>query len=400
MNKIKDMKETFEQKALGQHMRNVKYNPNINHENIDRERFLYYVNKFNYIHAQQIEQGCTPFFITLTLPSEYHEFKKTKTGYDFNPLYAGHTIRDGYLKLLEVFKELYNNFVVKEMGKAKKIKVRYIKVIEPHKTYTPHLHAVVYIPVGYDIKFLNRYTGIIKKHSLRQCQIEKLEAHGGSMNYLLKYVRKTLEGSFELKGWSSLNRITQVTTSNVDVPREVYKFFVRNSKADPSKYPTIFDQIKDQCSWTRLRVVVSKGGLGLLKSYKRMSPAQLLAYAEDHPDQLNIGYHTYNAKNPVFSYNDIVMVDSLSNFIEVTFEDGDPDILFSFTQFTDSMFDLPVYEEYEGLLVPLGEYYSITEISEDEEVFWYESSNRKYIRSVVSRTFVNEKQETVYNTYF
>jgi hypothetical protein len=191
---------------------------------------LYYINKFNYIHYLSLKLKYIPVFITLTLPSSYHQFKTTKNQKKLkrNKRYKGYTIEDGYKKLQEIFRDLYNNFSVKRSGKAVKIKKHFIRVIEPHKDYTPHLHAVLYIPSSYLGAFERRFKLIVDKYHLEQVDYQVLDKEQYAINYLLKYVSKSLDGSrADIKGWALIHKIKMVTTSNSPYGRRHYDIFLR-----------------------------------------------------------------------------------------------------------------------------------------------------------------------------
>jgi len=174
-----------------------------------RQNYLYSMQRINYLNEQEINKGKTPVFITLTLSSDYHQFKKsgTKSNIKFNP---ENTISKGARDLQIRFRTLIKDFKVN--GKYSDLK--FIRVIEPHKDWTPHLHAVIY--THYPKEFKNYFFRKIKANPV-QHDFKILDKANFAVTYLLKYVQKTLvEPSPAFLGWKIANKIGRILSlSNI-----------------------------------------------------------------------------------------------------------------------------------------------------------------------------------------
>ena len=171
-----------------------------------------------------------PVFVTVTLPSEYHRFKKDmKTvKYKFNTKYKGYTIKEGYKLLQKASREMLRHF--KSYTKYRKgYNIPYIKVTEMHKDGTPHLHFVAWVPAWLVNSFINIVKSKIKLFKLgKQYKIEVLKDVEKGSAYLLKYLQKTLlsedENSlYALDGWRKENRIRLFTHSQVYLKRRDFE---------------------------------------------------------------------------------------------------------------------------------------------------------------------------------
>ncbi|HHH54711.1 MAG TPA: hypothetical protein ENK91_13700 [Bacteroidetes bacterium] len=180
-----------------------------------RQSYLYNTFRIDYLNQECLANGMTPIFITLTLPSPYHPTSKY---YDPNL-----SVSDGYQKLQEIFRAVYNDFKVDR----KRIEnLKFIRVIEPHKSWIPHLHAIVYVPAHLKDLFLGHLKRIIENNHLKQTDIKVLETAKYAVVYLLKYVDKTLSGSDEIRGWKIHHKIKRsFTMSNLNngITRNIFK---------------------------------------------------------------------------------------------------------------------------------------------------------------------------------
>jgi len=209
-----------------------------------KQSYIYNTLKIDELNLQCIENNMTPIFITLTLPSEYHATKKKGKNlvhnYNYNPFI---TVSDGYDRLIDIFRYLYNNFMIDR----KKVKgLKFVRVIEPHKNFTPHLHAVVYVPNGLEANFKKHFNNVIKNNELKQVDYKELDSVTYATTYLLKYVQKTLEGDDVVRGWCIHHKINRVLTiSNLDngINREVFKRLSRFVPFDKDSDLNYFRQI-------------------------------------------------------------------------------------------------------------------------------------------------------------
>jgi len=190
------------------------------------------------------------FFITLTLPTEYHPFLKVGKKHIKNKNYNKDlTINDGYKKLIEIMRRIQKDMRVD----GKKVSLKFIKVVEYHKSLVPHLHAVlfvneeninefkkhlsnVFVADASKIEIINNHKNgkkvnktIYKKNEkIGRVEVEQLENIERTVSYLLKYIKKSLNSNHSidkhlLNGWKKKNKIRIFTMSNVSIPRYVYK---------------------------------------------------------------------------------------------------------------------------------------------------------------------------------
>ncbi len=191
-----------------------------------RIRYLDLIGKsiyFQNVMQEKYKDDFTALFITLTANTQYHKYKKvTNTKATFNPRYQGYTINATY-KLLNNVKRT----ILKELSKADKERIivdnYYTQVIEMHKSLTPHLHMILYIPkehLEYVIniikrkikctdekriissfirnnKVVHRNKYIIntnyqknKDNDIGMCQIEILQDSKKAVGYISKYIKK------------------------------------------------------------------------------------------------------------------------------------------------------------------------------------------------------------------
>ena len=200
-----------------------------------RQSYVYNTCKIDELNEQSIEKNLTPIFITLTLPAPYHPSSK-----EHNPLLS---VSDGYNHLLTMFRALYNSFYV-DRKKVKNLK--FIRVIEPHKSFIPHLHAIVYVPDSMVDNFKNHFNNIKKRFELKQVDIKILDTAKYAVTYLLKYVQKTLEGDDIVRGWAihhGLKRIFTMSNLNVGINRQIFSKLTRYVSFDKDSDLNYFRQI-------------------------------------------------------------------------------------------------------------------------------------------------------------
>ena len=192
--------------------------------------YRYYKGVADYIGREATQKGLVPIFVTLTLPSEYHKFKKNmRTGkYVYNPKYAGYSIKDGYKLLQKASREILRHF--KSYGKYRKgYNIPYIKAVEAHKDGTVHVHFVAWIPEWLVESFIAIIKSKIKLFRLgKEYKIEVLEDTEKGSAYLLKYLQKTLldedeNNLYALDGWRKENRIRIFTHSQAYLKRRDFE---------------------------------------------------------------------------------------------------------------------------------------------------------------------------------
>jgi len=180
-------------------------------QNKYKQDYLYYKGVADYINILAALRGYVPVFITLTLSSPYHFFRKNKNGKiiknkrsrEKNIFEINKLIREGYKLLNKAFREIVRQGQRKDF----KIEIMYIKIIEAHKSFTPHLHAVVFVPNNKLEKFIKVIKNKIKLYKLgKQHKVEILQDKNKGSAYILKYLQKSLreekiEKLYVMDGW-------------------------------------------------------------------------------------------------------------------------------------------------------------------------------------------------------
>jgi len=194
--------------------------------------YLYYKGVSDYINRVAESRGLVPVFFTYTLPSEYHPTTTygCKKGEErcWNKRYNSElTIKDGYKLLQKAFRELTRYFKKKETNKEL-LEIPYIRMVEFHDDFTPHLHAVVFLPEYLIEIFEKKFHRIRKDYGLgKEFDFEVLRDKSKGSAYLLKYLRKTMLGNDEklyvLDGWRKANRIRLFTHSHTFLKRKDFE---------------------------------------------------------------------------------------------------------------------------------------------------------------------------------
>lgn len=181
-------------------------------------------NRINTLEREAINAGLTPVFLTMTLPSEFHEMKQGKNGKLVpNPKYNGTTPKEAVKILTKQFAKLRQDRSLKELTKAQRM---YYRVNEPHKDGTPHTHILLFIPkdridrveVAFERLFLqvgNKFEKNIKSAS----------------SYIMKYINKTLPMSKEqisesdqyINAWYVKHRVNRFCSSRSMAPMYLYR---------------------------------------------------------------------------------------------------------------------------------------------------------------------------------
>ena len=171
------------------------------------------------IYNKQIakEKGLIPFFITFTLPSEYHPFKTyNRKEWELNENFKFNSIQkateEGYFQLTQIFRYFYKTLKtgkreIREFGKE----VRYNGFFEYHKTFIPHFHFLVYIPEELTDWIYAVYDNTLEKfgmnpdsnkiieikaiNEMEQVENENnnIDALDGAVLYISKYISKNLK---------------------------------------------------------------------------------------------------------------------------------------------------------------------------------------------------------------
>jgi len=219
---------------------NRKYSLNFDIFRIYKDNYIYYGLVSDYLQKEAQRDNKVAIFITATLPSEYHPYKLLNGKYIKNNRYKNFSIHEGYKKLSAFFRYLYNSFKIKR----KKHSVKYVRVIEPHKDFTPHLHAIVFVENEYLEYFKKHFLNSIKLFNLgEQYKFEVINNINSATSYLLKYINKSFnsddeKAAYVFEGWKRANKIRVFTYSYIPVSREVFKVARRflDLKSDSKNY--------------------------------------------------------------------------------------------------------------------------------------------------------------------
>jgi len=213
-------------------------------------------------HLQNQNINKRAIFLTLTSPTEYHPFKEifvpqsrlkvikskvnkhnkyNKVGskekwlstgiYKANPNYNPNcSISDAYNLLKNSFRKIIKDFKYNR----KYCPIKYFRVVEPHKDFTPHLHAILYVDadkLDAFLSYLHRKISNLPVGKIYDVQV--LKDTKASTSYILKYVRKTLVDTdknniYVIDGWKKSNKIRMVTHSRIFVPRYLFDVIAKN----------------------------------------------------------------------------------------------------------------------------------------------------------------------------
>jgi len=180
---------------------------------------------FGVQQIQHINNDKSALFLTLTLPPIYHAKKNGKINRNFNDK----SIQKGYRNLQQTLD------IIRRKLNKRGIKVAYVKVVEPHKDLTPHLHIQYWVEPQEVDKFKqyikNTVHNQIKKNILGVeydlAEVEKNDTTNISA-YITKYLLKTIDNAKHtnkiriIDGWKRDNRIRMFSTSRVSLPLRFY----------------------------------------------------------------------------------------------------------------------------------------------------------------------------------
>ena len=139
-------------------------------------------------------------FVTLTCPAEFHPYKASGKE---NPAYAGKTPREAQQWLGKAWAKCRAKLA--RMG----ARLYGFRVAEPHKTGTPHWHAVFFMRefLSAGRRLVPRVRAIIRRyflglwpdkdrkaHGVKFMAIDRAKHEGGAAGYLAKYISKNIDG--------------------------------------------------------------------------------------------------------------------------------------------------------------------------------------------------------------
>jgi len=185
-------------------------------------------NRVNTLERIAKKRDLKPLFMTLTLPSEYHQYKTTKNGAIINnPKFNGTTPKESVKILTKMFSRLRQDRSLKELTKENRI---YFRVNEPHKDGTPHTHILMFIPSNRLERVKRAYKRL---YDNRANDIQIITDNiNNSVAYVMKYINKVLPLSKKknltqkeqyLNAWYSHNRIVRFNSSKTLAPLNLYR---------------------------------------------------------------------------------------------------------------------------------------------------------------------------------
>ena len=185
-------------------------------------------NRVNTLERIAKQRDLKPLFMTLTLPSEYHQYKTTKNNKLIkNKKYNGTTPNNAVKILTKMFSRLRQDRSLKELSKENRI---YFRVNEPHQDGTPHTHILMFVP-GDRIQRVKKAYERLYDNRANDIQIITDDINN-SVAYVMKYINKVLplskkkelsEKELYLNAWYSKNRIIRFNSSKTLAPLSLYR---------------------------------------------------------------------------------------------------------------------------------------------------------------------------------
>ncbi|BCD59711.1 MULTISPECIES: replication endonuclease [unclassified Nitratiruptor] len=239
-----------------------------------KQQYENILQKIMYNKVKASENNLIPIFITFTAPSRFHPFKQKPNGknvineynyfvnnyYEYNSIDEG--IKEAYQFLNKMWREYYIN--IKTSKKYRKIakKIRYDLFFEYHKSYIPHLHALIYIPTEMYEYAQKSFVNLINKNNMeirankflkiedkKEKKKKKLNKLDGAVLYISKYIRKTLdeivkkpENVYQYIGWKSAHKIRIYRGSNSELALYLYNKIYHNLEEKEKK--TLLERAK------------------------------------------------------------------------------------------------------------------------------------------------------------
>ena len=182
-------------------------------------------NRIDTLQREAENSHLTPVFLTMTLPSEFHRLKQTKSGRLIkNPKYNGVEPKEAVKILTKMWSKLRHDRALKELTRSQRM---YYKVNEPHKDGTPHTHILLFVPVDRIKKIKIAFKRLFDD---RGNDIQ--DDIKNSTAYIMKYINKTLPLSKQenlsekdkyLNAWYSKNRVIRFNSSKTLAPLVIYR---------------------------------------------------------------------------------------------------------------------------------------------------------------------------------
>lgn len=180
-------------------------------------------NRINTLEREALNAGLTPVFLTMTLPSEFHEMKQISGKLVFNPKFNGTTPKESVKILTKHWGRLRQDRSLKELTKDQRM---YYRVNEPHKDGTPHTHILLFIPKDQ----IDRVEIAFKRLFLQVGNKFEKNIRSAS-SYIMKYINKTLPMSKDqinkqdqyINAWYVKHRVNRFCSSRSMAPMYLYR---------------------------------------------------------------------------------------------------------------------------------------------------------------------------------
>ena len=196
--------------------------------NLSPQRYYAEVaNRVNTLFKYSRELDLYPAFLTITLPSEFHSNSSK---------YNGYTPKKSSLYLSDVWARFLRLSVFKKIRSNIGHNMIYIRVYEPHKDGTPHLHAMIFVPKCFLKEVKQKFYEHFKKYGFKKVGLKfitnfthaKYEETKGAIAYILKYMNKTFKNALEDRMtdeayYFAYHGIRRFITSQTLVPMWLYR---------------------------------------------------------------------------------------------------------------------------------------------------------------------------------
>ncbi|MCX6074930.1 MAG: replication endonuclease [Campylobacterales bacterium] len=180
-------------------------------------------NRINTLEREALNAGLTPVFLTMTLPSEYHEMKQISGKLEYNPKFNKSSPKDNVKILTKLWAKLRQDRSLKELTKDQRM---YYRVNEPHKDGTPHTHILLFIPKDQ----IDRVETAFKRLFIPVGNKFEKNIKSAS-SYIMKYISKTLPMSKDkiskqdqyINAWYVKHRVNRFCSSRSMAPMYLYR---------------------------------------------------------------------------------------------------------------------------------------------------------------------------------
>ena len=211
---------------------NIRFDSDGNYTIVENKKGAYLDNQFrksglkNFAktkHLQYINKNKKELFLTLTLPSSYHYFKKGKNDKLIKNKQCRYdniedALDNGYIHLNNIYRQLYKNIKRTLQRKNLNTNFDYIFIFEPHKSGQLHIHTLFWIDIEQIDIFYKEYNNVKKSYRLKQTKLKYINTK--------KYVNN-----------SKLKKKTKVSSY-------IYKYLIKSYKANEvneySRYKSYF----------------------------------------------------------------------------------------------------------------------------------------------------------------